>query len=170
MKDLESLLSVIERNRQENLKNSREEFSGLYSDNFSENEEDDSESAPDCSVEPGDVKLVIFAEQSPFLTSLTNMLSAMTVAALFDNPEKAINFSLEYKVKNVLVDLDKPTNCYQSINVFSALRTISPETKVFVCTNRPLSNNAGGLKHKGGVILPKPMFRKQTEDLVKHLQ
>ncbi|KMQ51058.1 hypothetical protein CHISP_1981 [Chitinispirillum alkaliphilum] len=166
-KEIEKLLAVIKRNKEKNLSNSKQAYEGLYSQNQNNDQQTQEEDQAENTLKPSDVKLVLFGAESPFLRSIAEMLSAMIVITAFDDPEKTINFTLEYQIKHVILDLDPPTDCFESINIFSAIKTLDPDIKMYACTKTPLSNEAGGLKHKGAIILPKPLWRKQIESFVK---
>ncbi len=168
--NIEKLLAVIKRNKEKNLSNSKQEYDGLFSggsDSCDTERYDGDHEGEESGIGPNDVKLVLFGAESPFLTSISDMLSALVVITGFSDQENIIRFVLEYGIKHVIVDLDSPTDCFESINIFSALKTLVPDVSVYACTKTPLSDEAQGLKHKDAVILPKPLFRKQIEEFVK---
>ncbi len=160
---LQELISAIERNREHNFNKSLEAFAGLYSSsNSAEPDEDLKES--------GTVQLVIFASESPFLESICSMLKPLIRVKILEDSEMAVNFILEFGIKNILLDLDTPSNSRKATDVFSAVKTLNPSVQFFAAIKNPLCTSAQELSSKGVVLLKKPLLRKQIEQFVKKLQ
>jgi hypothetical protein len=155
-----SLLEIIERNRWEKIRR-------LTNERDETTEEFEIEEGV---ITPGDVRMVVFASETPFRNSLEIMLSEETVIADFEDPEKAINFICDYKVKNVVFDIDPPSNASHALDVLNALKILNSSIHLFVCTKRMESQEKKLFERQGAVILEKPILRKQVKWLLHQLE
>ncbi|HEX2959527.1 MAG TPA: hypothetical protein VHO70_22015 [Chitinispirillaceae bacterium] len=158
---MESLLEIIERNRWEKIRRLTDEH--------------DDEAVEVIVTEEGeitsvDVRIVVFASETPFRNSLEIMLSEETVIADFNDPEKAINFVCDNKIKNVVFDIDPPSNVSHALDVLNALKILNPAIHHFACTKRMTSQEKELFERQGAVILEKPILRKQVAWLLHQIE
>jgi hypothetical protein len=146
------LLEIIERNKWEILRR--------------EAENDTPEDEPAEDLEPKDVKLVLYAAQTPLTDSLVSALSHETVITAFDDPERLISFCSKYQIKFVLLDLDPPCSCHTAFDIFSALKIIDNSITFFACAKRIGHNEKQYLLNNGVTILEKPILRKHIEWII----
>jgi len=155
-----SLLEIIERNRWEKIRRLTKE----RDETTEETEPEDGE------IKPDDVRIVVFASETPFSKSLEIMLSDETVIADFNDPEKAINFICDNNIKNVVFDIDPPSDTSHALDVLNAVKILSPSTHHFACTKRMTSQERELFERQGAVILEKPILRKQVKWLLHHIE
>ncbi len=152
-RSLEELFAIVERNRWERLRSQH------LSDEESASPADQE---VDADISPEDVKVVLFGTEGPFAFSMIEMFRQETVIAFFDDPERMISFCLSHKIKKFLLDLDPPTDCYKSTDIFNALKMLMPDCSPFLCTKRPNSLEAGTLRFQGAAMIEKPILRKDV--------
>jgi hypothetical protein len=155
-----SLLEIIERNRWEKIRRLTKERDETIEEIETEGGE----------ITPGDVRVVVFASETPFRNSLEIMLSEETVIADFNDPEKAINFICDYKIKNLVVDIDPPSNTSHALDVLNALKILNPSIHLFACTKRMTSQEKELFERQGALILEKPILRKQVKWLLRNIE
>jgi hypothetical protein len=155
-----SLLEIIERNRWEKIRRLTKEREETTED--IEAEEGD--------IKPDDVRIVVFASETPFSKSLEIMLSEETVIADFNDPERAINFICDNKIKNVVFDIDPPSNTSHALDVLNALKILNPDIHLFACTKRMTSQEKELFERQSAIILEKPILRKQVKWLLHNIE
>lgn len=155
-----SLLEIIERNRWEKIRRQTKEHDEL----IGEIESDEG------GITPKDVRIVVFASETPFKNSLEIMLSEETVIADFNDPEKAINFICDNSIKNAVFDIDPPSNTSHALDVLNALKILNPTIHLFACTKRMTSQEKELFERQGAYILEKPILRKQVQWLLHHVE
>jgi hypothetical protein len=166
-KSLEELVEIIERNRQENRRHERHEFDGLFSKQYSPDQLSVSTPAVEPeALAPAEVRLTIYGEKSPFIDSIVQMFSRRTVVSWFDEPERTINFVLEYRIGNVLLDFDAPTDTNYAMDIFVALRTLHPLLHIMFCTKNDQSLETLTMLKRGGHLLKKPVFKTHVQNIV----
>lgn len=166
-KSLEEWIGLIERNREENRLNKRNDFDGIYTNNFSEEQVQLPVTSDSVTITPCDVKLVIYGAESPFIASVTEMFGKRTVISHFTDPEAASSFALEYNITTVLLDLDKPTDTFTTMDVFAALKTVQHYINVLVCSKNEHSLESQSIAFRGGIIVKKPLFYKDIDKILK---
>lgn len=155
-----SLLEIIERNRWEKIRRLTKE----------REETEVTTEFEDGEITSRDVRIVVFGSETPFRSSLEIMLSEETVIADFIDPEKAINFICDNNVKNVVVDIDPPSNTSHALDVLNALKILNPAIHFVACTKRMTSQEKELFERQGAVILEKPVLRKQVKWLLKNIE
>lgn len=154
-----SLLEIIERNRWDKIRRQTKE----RIDSVQNTEIDEEEIAAE------DVRIVVFAAETPFSDSLEKMLSRETVIAAHVDPEKAINFICDNSIKNVVFDIDPPSNTSHALDVLNALKILNPSIQLFACTKRMTSQEKELFERQGAIILEKPILRKQVARLLHQI-
>jgi hypothetical protein len=155
------LLEIIERNRWDILKRRTNDANPTVL----EDENSDDVIVEDVSAK--DVQIVLYAAPSPFTDSLVIMFSKETVIASFDEPEKTITFCFDNQTKFLMMDLDPPSDSHLILDVFSAIKILKPDTTFFAFTKRVNSPEKDYLHKNGVVIIEKPVFKKQVNDIVR---
>lgn len=150
-KSIEDLFEIVERNRWERLREHHLSDEPPELDPF--------EAIVDNDLKPEDVRIVLFGKEGPFAFSMIEMFRTETAIAFFDDPERMISFCLTYKITHYLLDLDPPADCYQATDIYNALKMLLPESQAHVCTKRPQSLEARGLKMHGAELFEKPVLR-----------
>jgi hypothetical protein len=166
-KSLQNWISIVERNRQENRQRSRGDFEGIYSGTYTEQQAQLASARESAPLDAHDVHLVIYGASGAFCDSLIEMFGRHTVVTWFDDAEQATRFTLEYAVKTVIMDMDAPTDIFSSMDVFAALKTVAPETTVLACTKNDYSLESKSIAKRHGIIVKKPLFRKDVERLCR---
>lgn len=159
---LEKMLHIVERNKQyqQELEQKLEKKIGEIKDYLHDDEEEKE-------ITAHDVKIVLFAAESPFSNSFIEMCMKKTVLTSFDDAEKALEFCLRYRKKNLILDMDTPTDPDAARDLFTTMKTARPDTNIFLCTNRSNSREVMLLNAKEGIILKKPLFYKDIEHFIK---
>jgi hypothetical protein len=150
---LDELLVIIARNRWDRLRRRQEQLGAIEDDVQVENPE----------ISPDSVRIVLFGTESPFIKSIIEMFRVITVIAYFDNPEGMITFCLDHPVKNILFDIDPPTDCHLAMDAFASIRMLLPNLSVFVCSGRKMSLEVDHFKMYGATVMEKPILRKQVK-------
>jgi hypothetical protein len=153
------LLEIIDRNRWEKIRR-------LTSDDVEIKEEN---TAEEGEISAADVQAAVFASDTPFSQSIEKMLSDETVIAAFSDPEKAISFTCDNSIPNIILDIDPPSNTFHALDVFNALKILNPSIHFFVCTKRMTSQEKELFERQGAIIIEKPVLRKQVKWLIKNM-
>jgi len=135
-----------------------------YTDSNQESEtEEEYDDGGEINIE--DLRLVIFATDGPFTESFIPMLKQFEVKFLVtDDSDRVIDiFMNNSQIRNVLIDMDRPTNPTKGMNIFADLKTINPNLIVHYCTKNPLSMESRNIQSKGAILMQKPILRKTVE-------
>lgn len=151
---VDKLLEIIERNRWDRLRKRQEQGESVSEEQFETDTVD---------LSPDNVKVVLFGTESPFISSMIEMMRVETVIAYIDDPEKMITFCMDHPVQNILFDCDPPSDCHLIMDAFASVRMLLPSARVFGCTSRKSSLEVEHLKLHGAIILDKPILRKQVQ-------
>jgi hypothetical protein len=154
-----SLFEIIDRNRWEKIRRQTSGEKDITEENIEDTE----------NITARDVQAVVFASETPFSQSLETMLSNETVIAAFSDPEKAINFTCDNSIHNIILDIDPPSNPFHALDVLNALKILNPLIQIFVCTKRITSQEKELCERQGASILEKPILRKQVKWLIKNM-
>lgn len=112
------------------------------------------------------VRIILFANESPFTQSVMAMIKRYTVACRLSDPEEALTLCADYEINNVILDMDSPSDHDSAADVFAALKILRPSANVFVCSKSTNSIESRALVTRGGIRLTKPLLFKDLEHLV----
>lgn len=162
-KSFQELLEIVDRNRWEKIR--RMGIGSFSESDVPDEEEEDDEEQGELTAD--DVRVVLYAAPSSFATSIIEMAKSETVIAHFTDAEKMISFCIDHKLSCILIDMDPPTDCFQSTDIYVALSMLATQTSCYICTKHHNSAQVETLKKRGAKIVSKPILRKQVVSLLK---
>lgn len=159
---IQKVLRTVERNKEDKIKK-KEQFFKEIDDKYPSRKKEDL----DNDLRPKDVRVVIFASQSEFLNSVIEMFRKKTVVTCFDDQEKMFRFCQENAIKVCLLDMDPPSDIKRAIDLFSSLNKTIPDSNLFLCTSRPTSMEITSLISDGGIVIKKPVLKRDVDLFVR---
>ncbi|MCL2183994.1 MAG: hypothetical protein FWB85_11060 [Chitinispirillia bacterium] len=166
-KNINELIALIERNKIATGQN----WSAKVADgNIHEEKEEEAEEEVDEVEDYSDTNLIIFAAEGPFTQSLLPMLDQQDEIyyVVTDEPDKVIDItSSNPRIRFVMLDMDRPTNPANCVNVFMELKMLNPGMQVFYCTKNPMTVEARNIQNKGAKLIQKPVLRKTLDQFVQ---
>jgi hypothetical protein len=164
-KNINELIALIERNKFAQGYPNWHGTGKLPSANTDEEEENVEEEDED---DYSDVRLLVFATESPFTESLFPMLDQHElIYAVTDVQEDLIDIAINNPhIRHVLIDLDRPTNPAKGTNIFADLKMLNPGILIYYCTKNPMSMESRNIQTKGAKLLQKPILRKTVDQFV----
>lgn len=151
---IDKLLTIIERNRWDRLRQRGEQQEADVEEKVDETEE---------GISPDSVRVAIFGTECAFTKSLIEMFRVITVITYFDNPESLITFCLDHPIPNIIFDIDPPSDFHLAVDAFAAIKMLLPSIQIFACTGRKKSLETDYLTLHGAMILEKPIFRNHVK-------
>ena len=112
-------------------------------------------------------KLVFFGAKTSFAEIAVKKLEETCIVYSFDDGESATNFCIENSIKNVVLDMDAPTDWCEATDVFTAVKTSTPEAKFLLCTKDNESSHVRTIEASGGTIINKLLPLKELENFLK---
>jgi hypothetical protein len=160
-KKVDEILSIAERNRMDRLRKPGR------ADEVREHDANGNDYQNGSELTADDVRVVLFAAPSLFATSIIKMAETETVITHFEDHDAMMSFCMEHsRLSKVFIDLDPPSDVNKAINVYMELSMAMPAIKQFVFTIDKSSSVAETLKLRGGVVVQKPILRKQFLELL----
>lgn len=123
------------------------------------------ESSPDIPAETPDIALngpdetaggqvslvVVFGAETPYKKIIIERLAKTCRVASFAVCETAIEFCIEHQARNIVLDMDLPTNWHESTDLHSAVKTVVPDSWFLFCSKQPGSTIVKSLSVHGGL-------------------
>ncbi len=101
-------------------------------------------------------EVVVYASRSPFFDGFIKTLEKHHKVQYFSNAEEAIEYCLSTETRNLILDMDLPTDWKMATDVFTTVKTMQPKAQVFLCTKTPEALPIKTLAAQKGIVLAIP--------------
>jgi len=101
-------------------------------------------------------EVVVYASRSAFFDGFIKTLEKHHTVQFFTNAEEAIEYCLATNVRNLILDMDMPTDWKMSTDVFTTVKTMKPTVQVFLCSKTPEAIPVKTLAAQKGIVLAIP--------------
>jgi len=112
--------------------------------------------------------VVMYGAASSYMETAKEYISRTHNVMLYTEVEDAIDYCLNNKVTNVILDMDEPTDWRMSTDVFSTVKTIHPDAWFLLCTRDKKQVPVLTLESKGAVVIGKPLITTELQTFLEN--
>jgi hypothetical protein len=82
-------------------------------------------------------EVIVYGAKSVFLDGLIEVMAKKFTVKYFNNSEEASMYCQDHLASRLVLDMDQPTDWKSSTDVFTTVKMVRPDMRIFVCTKNP---------------------------------